>query len=281
MPCNFQEYIAVKAKKRKDQLIKNIDDSLNGLKHYTTQIFSFNDEKLEQVGSGFYLRHNEGIFLISAAHVFDDKPENIRYIFDETGSLEQITGTFYKHISSTKRDDDLKDIIAIELNKPPTNNIIDSSMIDLGSYYQNGFYAFIGYPGTKNGVIFKRREMKNHPYSYYDRSLKAENIDAFSYDDNLNILIRYQHQRIITNGTGPNIGTRMKGISGGPVFWVTSISDLSNWTNERIKLSGVVIHTVERHQYMAAVRLKVLIECLDNLKKCSDFDTFQVHCNES
>ena len=201
---------------------------------------------------------------------------NIRYILNEMGSFEQITGTFYKHVVSTNRDDDLKDIIAIELNKPRTNNIIDSNMIELGSHYQDGFYAFLGFPGTKNGSKYKENEIKNRPYAYYDRSIKAEDINVFSYEDSLNILIRYQHKKTITNGIGPNIGTKMKGISGGPVFWISSMSDLSNWTNERIKLSGIVFHTVERHQYMVAIRIKVLIECLEHMEECPEFNSFQV-----
>lgn len=263
--------------RRKDNLIKNIDASLNELKRYSTQVFMFKGAKLIQVGSGFYLRYGERLFFISAAHVFDDDPENVRFVFSDDGELHKLVGNFNKHIAPDRRDDDLKDVIAIELAGIIKSDVICADMVDLQSGYQEGIYAFFGYPGTKNGVIYGTREMKNRAYSYFDMSHPASEVTSFTYDDGLNILIRYQHNQTITNGAGPRKGAKMKGISGGPVFWVSPLTDLSGWNKERIKLAGIAIHTVERHQYMAAVRIKVLIDYFNSDQDLvKEFESFQV-----
>lgn len=262
---------------RKDVLIKNIDASLNDLKQYSTQVFMFEGSKLIQVGSGFYLRYGEQLFFISAAHVFDDDPVNIRFVFGDDGELHKLAGNFHKHIAPTRRDDDLKDVIAIELDGIIKNDVICADMVDLQSGYQEGIYAFVGYPGTRNGGIYGTREMKNRAYSYFDMSLPASEVTSFTYDDGLNILIRYQHSQTITNGAGPSKGAKMKGISGGPVFWVSPLTDLPGWNKERIKLAGIAIHTVERYQYMAAVRIKVLIDYFNGDQGLAkEFESFQV-----
>lgn len=264
-------------KRRKDVLIKHINASLNELKRYSTQIFMFKGPKLIQVGSGFYLRHGERLLFISAAHVFDDQPTNVRFVFGDDGELHKLTGNFHKHKPSTRRDDDLKDVIAIELDRIIKSDVVSTDMIDLQSGYQEGIYAFVGYPGTKNGVIYGTREMKNRAYSYFDMSRPASRVPSFTYDDSLNILIRYQHKQTITDGAAPSKGAKMKGISGGPVFWLSPLTDLSGWNKKRIKLAGIAIHTVELHQYMAAVRLKVLIDYFNGDQDLiEEFESFQV-----
>jgi hypothetical protein len=281
MPCNinlFQEQADIEAKKRKDILIKSIDESLNELKRFSTQIFLFRNSKLIQIGSGFYFRHEDRLLIISAAHVFDDEPENKRFVFNDEGNLKQVTGTLHKHITSGKRDDDLKDIIAIEISNMSRNDVIESNMIDLQVNYQHGLYAFLGYPSTKNGVVYKEHETKSRAYSYFDVSLKAIDVKSFQYDDSLNILIRYQHKETITNGVGPNKSVSMKGISGGPVFWIAPMNDLSSWNKDQIKLAGVVIHTVEGYEYMAAARIKVLVDYLT--KNQPDFQTIKISSDD-
>lgn len=272
-----KECVEEETQRRKDLLIRGINASLNELKRFSTQIFMYKGSKLTQVGSGFYFRCGERLFLVSAAHVFDDDPENIRYVFDDNGEIQKLIGTFHKHKSNTKRDDDLKDVIAVELDRAIKSEAVGIEMIDLQPSYQEGIYAFIGYPGTTNGAIYGKREMKNRSYSYFDMSRPASEIASFSYDDSLNIMIRYQHKKTISNGVGPSKGAKMKGISGGPVFRVSQMADLSKWNKERIKLAGIVIHTVERHEYMAAVRFKVLIDYFkgdQNLLR--EFESFQI-----
>ncbi len=264
-------------KRRKDVLIEHINLSLNELKRYSTQVFMFKGSKLIQIGSGFYLRYGERLLFISAAHVFDDNPANVRFVFGDDGELHKLIGNFHKHIAPTRRDDDLKDVIAIELDRVIKSDVVSADMIDFQSGYQEGIYAFVGYPGTKNGVLYGTSEMKNRVYSYFDMSRPASWVTSFSYDDSLNILIRYQHKHTISNGAGPGKGAKMKGISGGPVFWISPKTDLSGWNKERIKLDGIAIHTVERHQYMAAVRLKVLIDYFKGDKDLlEEFESFQV-----
>jgi hypothetical protein len=171
----------------------------------------------------------------------------------------------------------LKDSIAIELSNYQRKDAIKSSIIDTSTNHKNGIYGFIGYPATKNGPKYAQKQMKNRPYLYYDKSLKTTDVSSFSYDDCLNILINYQHKKTIVNGVGPLKSTKMKGISGGPVFWVSSMKNLSNWNKLSIKLAGITIHTVEMYRYMAAVRIKTLIDAIDDNSQFQDeFDIFNI-----
>lgn len=254
---------------QKNRVLKEINNALAELAVVITQIFILEDGKLKQIGSGFYVELNDGLYLISAAHVFDDEPKNIRYVFNKLGVLQKVKGVLYKHIAEGKRDDDLKDIVAVKLSGIEIKCAIAPNMFDDSNEYKEGLYGFIGYPGTKNGQAFDKTEMKNRPYSYVDKSISASKLKSFAYDDTLNIMIRYDNKKIIQNNMGPTKGPRMKGISGGPVFYLTSLKNLLKWSKERIKLSGVVIHTVEEKKYMAAVRINVILE---RLARCDEFE---------
>src|ERR1700732_2485300 len=57
---------------RKQRLFNDIDTELNRLKGISTQVFRKFEGRLQLVGSAFYLTYQGRLFLISAAHVFDD-----------------------------------------------------------------------------------------------------------------------------------------------------------------------------------------------------------------
>ena len=262
----LEAYVCALTLERKRRLINNIDTELNRLKGISTQVFRKFEGRLQLVGSAFYLTYQGRLFLISAAHVFDDEPVNRRLIFDEKGDLRTVEGRMYKHVAPGRRDDDLKDLIAIELRDIDTRREINTS-INIANPDEDGIYAFMGYPGTKNGFIYRSRALKNRPYAYYDRSLRARDVTSFAYDDALNILIRYQRKKSVLKGLGPQHGPKMKGISGGPVFWITPMQDLADWTPDSIKLAGVVIHTVDAQKYMAAAKIGILSEVIDGVSK--------------
>ena len=94
-------------------------------------------------------------------------------------------------------------VIAIEVTHLTPQNVFQCEMIDTSSEFKEGWYGFLGYPGTKNGLIYGSEKMKNRPYVYYDKSLEAKNVTSFQYDNRLNILIRYQHKKSISKGVGP------------------------------------------------------------------------------
>jgi hypothetical protein len=251
---------------RKQRLFNDIDTELNRLKGISTQVFRKFEGRLQLVGSAFYLTYQGRLFLISAAHVFDDEPVNRRFIFDENGDLRTVEGGMYKHVTSGRRDDDLKDLIAIEIRNIDTRRELITS-INIANPDEDGIYAFMGYPGTKNGFIFRSRALKNRPYAYYDRSLRVRDVTSFSYDGALNVLVRYQRKKSVQKGFRPQHGPKMKGISGGPVFWITPMKDLADWTPDSVWLAGVVIHTVDAQKYMAAAKIGILTEVIDGVSK--------------
>lgn len=259
------------------KLTDAIDSALDTWKEYVVQIFIGDKDKLNSIGTGFYLNLNERVFFISAAHVFDDYPENDRYIFNNEGEIQKLTGIFYKHLATGKRDDDIKDIMAIEIDNKLEKRVIKQSMLYLQTDYQEDFYAFLGYPGTKNGQKYKEKVMKNRPHSYWDKSIKANEVQSFQYDDKLNVLINYTAKKTIHKDSGPQKGVKMKGISGGPVLLITPPKNLSSFDDARVKLVGVVFHTLERKKYMSAVRLKVLSDyLLGNSNYQDEFETFEI-----
>ena len=106
-------------------------------------------------------------------------------------------------------------------------------------------------------------------------SREAKVISSFQYDDRLNILIRYLYNKTISNGGFPQRGARMKGISGGPAFWISGMENLSDWDKCRVRLAGVVIHTVEQYEYMAAARIQMLVDAIHGESEVqSEFEIF-------
>jgi hypothetical protein len=247
------------------QLVRLINAALNSVKGITTQVFRILDGAApEHVGSAFYLRHRDRIFLISAAHVFDDAPLNERWVFDATGILQLIKGRCWKHIAGGRRDDDISDLIVVEVTELSNSAAWNSAALDMSQAFRSGLYAFVGFPRTKNGRVYKQGQFKYRPYSHWDKSIKAKAVTSFTYDDAVNVLIQYQPKRVVPGHSKfAQRGPLMKGISGGPVFWLGPLRNLSTWNLRRIQLAGVVIHTVELHQYMAGVRIKLAIDLID------------------
>lgn len=264
--------------RRKEAFLDKVKWALHEYIKCVTPIYLIDEVGPQQVGTGFYLKIYDKVFLISAAHVFDGVLENERYVPTEgSEGFYKVLGRFYKHRAACKRDDDINDLIAIELRETLSEYAFKINDPKFEATFQDGLYAFAGYQGTKNKVKFGTQILRRRPYYYFGKSLQSRNIASFKYSDSQNILIRYTYKKTMTNGLGPQRGARMKGISGGPVFFISGMTNLLDWSIENVRLSGVVIHTVEHHQYMAAARLMTLAEVLEGSSAIqAEFEVFSV-----
>lgn len=185
-----------------------------------------NGGKPHPYGSGVFIEIDNSYFLITAAHVVDDKEHDI-YIGIDTHEGLTLGGELTKNISPGYRDYDKIDIAILKLNKETLdklNNRYDFvKQNELGINHElklMPMYTSIGFPASKSKYNSFKDQIKSKPFIYTTMPAEPVIYDELNCERYANLIVHYEKEKVKDYSTG-NIqaGPDPFGISGSGLWF--------------------------------------------------------------
>lgn len=235
-----------------------------------------NENKPEHIGSGILLNIKDNIFILTAAHVIDEKKEDILLI-PTTKGLIKFEGiiTNFEVPNNESREDDIIDIAFLkfdsswsydfDLNLKPINieniNITDKS-------YETDIYSYIGYPYRKSKI--KEGMFIGDLYQYTGGYISDNDFDKSYFNKETNIVINFNRKKV--KDINNNMFPLPHGISGGGIF--VHPKDKKQNPEQKLKLVGICHTYLENKNIMIGTSINFLISSLlqFNPHLCYDID---------
>ena len=220
-----------------------------------------NGDDVEHVGSGVLLEIGDALFVLSAAHVFDEGVDGNLYM-PAAANIEAMHGTISHGVvpESGQRRDDRVDMAYFHLARewrdklhPDITPLTVNDLLLTDSVQTGNIHTFSGYPWRKTkrqGIVFSGDRT-----SYTGHVLSPDVYAKFGYSRIGHILIRMRRNKTHSTRYGPNSpAAHPEGISGGAVLaWPPTFSE--RVFSPKLKLAAIA-HTYPEHDHcMAGTRI--------------------------
>jgi hypothetical protein len=160
------------------QLIETIDSSINVLTNLSIPLYLDTEDKPTPFGTGFFVKRQNDIFLVTAAHVLDKAKSPSLYYYVTPNDIRHLSGHMVRsnHI----------DIGVVKMNVgnlPPYPDIqkfpMDISCLKPSCLpREDKHYSFTGFPATKTKVSNYKKNIEVTTYSY-----RSDAIPELEYSD--------------------------------------------------------------------------------------------------
>jgi hypothetical protein len=175
-------------------------------------------------GSGVFIEIDNMKFLITAAHVVDDKEDDI-YVGIDTHKLLKLGGDLTKNIAHGRRDDDKIDIS--KLNQETIDKLGNKykflSQNELGinhEYKLLPMYTSVGFPASSSKYNSYKKEIKSKPFIYTTMPAEQEIYDELKCEKFSNVIVHYDKKKVRDYSTGEmSVGPDPFGISGSGLWF--------------------------------------------------------------
>jgi hypothetical protein len=223
--------------------------------------------KLKQFGTGVLIDISGITFLLTAAHVIDEKKYGDILVPTDEG-LKQIEGVFsYLDLPNNKtRREDIFDIGYYKLDFDFSKtlhkslsiiNIDDVIFIDDAT--QSVIYTFAGYPSSKSKI--RPKLATSDPYFYGGYSVASEVYSKYGYDPHTHIIVKYRRHSSVNPEGEKEFPPFPEGISGGGIYvWPEDYQ--GQFIPTMRKLVGIV-HTYKKNDdLLIGTNIQAFIKCI-------------------
>jgi hypothetical protein len=259
------------------------------LLHSVVPVFrDSNTDELEHAGSGVVLAIGDELFVLSAAHVFDDAINGNLYI-PAVENIEAMHGGISHGVMPTsgQRKDDRVDVAYFHLGKewgdklhPAFSPLTVDDLLLTDSVQTGNLHTFAGYPWRKTkhrGIAFS-----GDTTSYTGHLMPPDVYAKYGYSRIAHILIRMRRKKTHSTRYGPNSpAAHPEGISGGAVFaWPPTFKQ--RMFSPTLKLAGIAHTYHEKDHCMAGTRVISCVMAIvrNNPQLVSAFDEVEVKGDE-
>lgn len=221
----------------------------------------FREGNISQIGTGVLVKIAKKVFLLTAAHVTDERKYGVLMVPGKNG-LIPIEGYFstLEIAKGYTRLDDKIDTAYFKLSDNLANNLHQSLKVLLRkdislteSLIEGDIYTFGGYPCRKS-----KRENGSHLtelFSFTGGAAPERKYKLLGYDRRMNVVIKFNRKKTCTpdgeRGTAPH----PQGISGGGVFaWPKDIK-VRSLKDSELNLVAISHSYHEKQQCLAATRI--------------------------
>ena len=220
-------------------------------------------------GSGVFIIIDNEKFLLTAAHVTDEK-ENDIYVGIGTNTLLKLGGDLIRNIPSGSRKDDRVDISILKLNNETIeklgNNYQFIEQNELGINHEFKLlpmYQSVGFPATKSKYNPFKNEIKSVPFLYTTMPASKEVYRELDCDINSNVIVHYDKKRVKDYSTGNIIkGPDSYGISGSGL-WFTPVQQKIIGKKADKKLVSILTDwPTENRKYWIGTRIDIFTEVI-------------------
>lgn len=225
-------------------------------------------DRMEQVGSGVLLRISDEVFLLTAAHVADERGSGNLFL-PGRGEIVPVSGHF-AHIlvpKGGKRADDKIDVAYFRLSEdlrtnldPSLRVLIRDDVLLHDQLFEGDCYTFAGYPGTKSRL--RHDGIATEPFTYTGGAASEGDYERLGYSPTEHIVMRFSRKGAFTLlQQGKQTAPHPRGMSGGGVFaWPKDLCKRVKVPS--LKLVGIAHTYHERHHCMVATRLNAYLACI-------------------
>jgi hypothetical protein len=251
-----------------------IDQIAESLSSTTVQFFYENKKGLpEATGSGLFFEVENRHFVITAAHVIAEHPNDTYIIVGTEGIILGGLLHFVALHNSEKRKDDKIDLAFIELDNSLINLIksqyrfltLDDIQVD-HSINESFQYLSYGYPVTKTKFknIQGERVIVTSPFIYNSTILPNFNHARFGFRQDVHIAIKFSGEIKSNVNKLPHLAPDVSGISGSGLWYLLNFPFPEVLENR--KLVGIVIERVKEldNKAIVAVSIDLIIEFFRN-----------------
>jgi hypothetical protein len=226
---------------------------------------------MNHIGSGVLIELGSELFLLTAAHVTDQRLDGILHIPTCLG-IEPICGFFADFVPflSKTRASDKGDTSYCRLDRKfretlhPSLRPLSITDLDLDDQLHDGdLFTFVGFPWRKTMV--KQETQKTDRTSYTGYAVSEEVYESLGYSRKLHVAIQMKLKKAFSSRHGPRqIAPHPQGISGGGVFsWPRGLSKRRN--SPKLQLAAIAHAYHRSHNSMVGSRIiGILIAILRN-----------------
>lgn len=234
---------------------------------------------LELKGSGFIIEKDNGLYFVTAAHVYDhhstDEP---LVIFKGQTELLQLNGNSKKTASNKiNREDDQLDIavISLPLDSWETLSEIDKEIIvmqqidcDTASIPDCRFIV-AGYPLTKNEPDIKAKTINPVCYVWIAKSVAEDSYKRRKLCKSKNLLIQFNQKNTMrSDGVEGHMFPEPRGISGAPVWrTVGRRNHRGLLVVDGALVVGVLIEHIKEEKSFLVTSIDVVISMINELER--------------
>ena len=251
------------------QYLLNNNKSLEALKNYHCPIYS-PDAKGNpiSIGSSVLIDIFNHKFLVTAGHVLDYT--YTRKVSIKSGNkLVNITGEIIDTKFAEKRSEDKIDLALLELNEEMKEALLGYDYLKVEEIEYNHIsndsetsYTFIGFPATKNKLIYNTLRVKASIYSY---TATRANKSAY-YDLGItpitHIAIKYRRKKLLTLNDNASNAPDFSSMSGGGIWLNDNLHHHPTIYKPKIKLVGIALSKHKKNQCLMGVSTGAVIELI-------------------
>jgi hypothetical protein len=221
--------------------------------------------------TGIFLTIDNNYFLITAAHVIENREEDI-FVGYGNNNVVKLGGELIMNSlpDGLERDDDKIDIAIFRLNEETVGYVskqyefITYSDIQVNHEIKElPLYSAIGFPASKNKFNKFKNELKSRPFIYTTMPAKIEVYKELGCEPFTNIIVHYDKDNVVDYKTKEHsVGPDAFGISGGGLWYIPS--QLVN-PGDKIekKLVGILTEwPVRNRRYWIATRIDIFTEII-------------------
>ena len=245
-------------------------DSLSGrLLEVTTPLYPSDAHgKPEAIGSAVLLAIGPFRFLISAAHVLNERSVHTLY-FPTQSELVPLSGDFTRILSTTARtdEDDHVDLGVVRLSGEPWVSLDDkyfTQWLELdhaGHFLMDYAFALLGYPLTKQRNPVEGEFLVARAYRLIALECGQRVYDQERFDPNVHLLVGFD-KRKTWSVDGQEAAPHLYGVSGGGLWSFRKHSVLEATRPPWLAAIAVEWRARGQYKYVLATRISVVLDAL-------------------
>lgn len=231
-------------------------------------------QKSKFIGTCTLVRYRNREFLVTAAHVFDERKFGHLFVLGMNGMIE-ISGQIAESIAPSKgRRLDKLDFACIILHKNAASQLGSSSFISEEDCMNNdsmltkSYAAVLGYPRSKHKKWSSvKHKLRIKLYKYISKLVTEETIfEEIGFRSSTHCLLQFDRFHSKDSGGGQINSVSPRGVSGGGLFLMASPKEIEPGIFEghcSFKLIGILIEQVEEHAVLVFTKISTIHEGMD------------------
>ncbi len=251
------------------RLIEAIDSSIELLTNFSIPLYLNERGRPTPFGTGFFVKHNDDIYLVTAAHVLDKAKSHELYYYTSPSDIRYLSGSMVRSKNNGDRRNDHIDVGVVKMNGgilPPYPDVnkhpIDITYLTPSHLPRSGkHYSFTGFPATKSKVSNFNKSIKVTTYSYRSDSIPESEYAQYNINPDTHLVLPLNTKKGYDKNGNLMHFPKPQGMSGAPVIALYEKGDADSRV---FPVVAVAIEHRVRDNIVIATDVKYVLEAIHN-----------------